>query len=114
MKAALPIIVMEFGRVTLVIAVLSALSFNVLSCIVVAEMNLFDLFNYLASNFFMLLGGLFTAIYVGWFLDRKVITAQLTNNGALRTRVQGAVVFCLRFIAPVAVIVIFLCYLGII
>lgn len=99
---------------TLVIAVLSALSFNVLSCIVVAEMNLFDLFNYLASNFFMLLGGLFTAIYVGWFLDRKVITAQLTNNGALRTRVQGAVVFCLRFIAPVAVIVIFLYYLGII
>lgn len=99
---------------TLVIAVLSALSFNMLSSIVVAEMNLFDLFNYLASNFFMLLGGLFTAIYVGWFLDKKVITAQLTNNGALRTRVQGAVVFCLRFIAPVAVIVIFLCYLGII
>lgn len=99
---------------TLVFAVLSALSFNMLSSIVVAEMNLFDLFNYLASNFFMLLGGLFTAIYVGWFLDKKVITAQLTNNGALRTRVQGAVVFCLRFIAPVAVIVIFLCYLGII
>lgn len=102
------------AALTLVVAVLSALSFNVLSGFTVGGMVLFDFFNYLSSNFFMLLGGLFTAIYVGWFLDRKVIHAQLTNGGALRTRVQGAVVFCLRFVAPVAVVVIFLYYLGII
>lgn len=99
---------------TLVIAVVSALSFNVLSGVSIIDKNIFDFLNDLSSNFFMLLGGLFTAIYVGWFLDKKVITAQLTNNGALRTRIQWIVIFCLRFVAPVAVIFIFLCYMGII
>ncbi|MDO4511582.1 MAG: sodium-dependent transporter [Bacteroidales bacterium] len=102
------------AALTLVIAVVSALSFNVLSDTMVSGMNLFDFFNYLSSNFFMLMGGLFTAIYVGWFLDRKVITAQLTSGGRYRTRVQWAVIFCLRYIAPVAVVIIFLYYLGII
>ncbi len=99
---------------TVVIASLSALSFNVLSGVSVLNMGLFDFFNYLSSNFFMLLGGLFTAIYVGWIIDRKVIAAQLTNHGTIHVHVQWAVVFCLRFIAPVAVVVIFLYYLGLI
>lgn len=60
---------------TLVFAVLSALSFNVLSGVKLFDMNIFDLLNYAGSNVFMLLGGLFTAIYVGWFLDPKVIAA---------------------------------------
>ena len=100
--------------ITLVIAVVSALSFNVLSGVSIIDKNIFDFLNDLSSNFFMLLGGLFTAIYVGWFLDKKVITAQLTNHGTLRTRIQWLIVFCLRFVAPVAVVLIFLCYVGII
>ena len=100
--------------ITLVIAVVSALSFNVLSGVSIIDKNIFDFLNDLSSNFFMLLGGLFTAIYVGWFLDKKVITAQLTNHGTLRTRIQWFIVFCLRFVAPVAVVLIFLCYVGII
>ena len=91
-----------------------ALSFNVLSDITLFGMNIFDIFNYVSSNVFMLLGGLFTAIYVGWFLNRKVVHDQLTNHGALTTRVEGYVIFCLRFVAPVAVFFIFLWCVGLI
>mgnify|MGYP002623281793 CR=1 FL=1 len=96
-----------------VLAVLSALSFNVLSGLTLWGMNIFDLLNYMASNVFMLLGGLFTALYVGWFLDRKVIREQLTNHGALRGREIPYVVFCLRWVAPVAVLLIFLWCVGV-
>lgn len=99
---------------TLAIAVLSALSFNVLSDIIVAEMNLFDLFNYAASNFFMLLGGLFTAVYVGWFLDKRIISEQLSNQGRLNKAMLNYTVLCLRYVAPVAVGLIFLYYVGLI
>ena len=96
------------AALTVVISTLSALSFNVLDHVTLAGMNLFDIFNYAASNVFMLMGGLFTAVYVGWFMDRAIIERQLTNGGALRSRVQGYVIFCLRYIAPVAVALIFL------
>ena len=100
--------------VTVILATLSALSFNVLSDVTLAGMNIFDLFNYAASNIFMLLGGLFTAVYVGWFLDWHIINDQLTNHGMLKTRVQHYITFCLRYVAPVAVVLIFLFYVGII
>lgn len=92
----------------LVLSTLSALSFNVLDHVTLAGMNLFDMFNYAASNVFMLMGGLFTAVYVGWFLDRTIIDRQLTNGGALRSHVQRYTIFCLRYIAPIAVALIFL------
>lgn len=99
---------------TVVMAVFCALSFNVLGHIKLWGMNIFDLFNYLAGNVFMLLGGLFTAVYVGWFLDRKIIREQLTNSGRLHGREVPYVVFCLRWVAPVAVLLIFLLFVGII
>ncbi len=96
------------------LAVLCALSFNVLKSFTVFGMNIFDLFNYLSSNVFMLLGGLFTAVFVGWFIDRRVIVEQLTNRGRLNVPVVNYLMFCLRYVAPVAVVFIFLQLVGII
>ena len=100
--------------IVVVLSTLCALSFNVLSPVKLFGMNIFDLFNYLSSNVFMLLGGLFTAVFVGWFLDRRIITEQLTNKGRLSVPVMNYLMFCLRFIAPVAVVFIFLQLVGII
>ena len=96
------------------LAVLCALSFNVLKSVTVFGMSIFDLFNYLSSNVFMLLGGLFTALFVGWFLDRRVIVEQLTNRGRLNVPVMNYLMFCLRYVAPVAVVFIFMQLVGII
>lgn len=98
----------------LVIATLSALSFNVLSDVTLWGMNLFDVFNYAASNVFMLLGGLFTAVFVGWFLDKRIITEQLTNRGTIKSHAQPYIIFCLRYVAPVTVCLIFLYCVGLI
>jgi len=81
------------AAVTLVMSTLCALSFNVLDNVKLFGMNLFDLMNYAASNVFMLIGGLFTAIYVGWFLDRKIVRDQFTNGGRLRGSAQPYVIF---------------------
>lgn len=99
---------------TVTVAVLSALSFNVLSDFTLWDMNLFDLFNYAASNIFMLMGGLFTAVYVGWFLDKHIIADQLSNGNHLNKAVLNYTVLCLRFVAPIAVGLIFLYYVGLI
>ena len=100
---------------TLILAVLAALSFNVLDDIKLFGKSIFDAMDYAASNIFMLIGGLFTAVYVGWILDRKVVHDQLTNGGRLTaTVVEPYLIFCLRYVAPVSIIFIFLYLTGII
>ena len=100
--------------VTFALAALAALSFNVLDNITLWGKNIFDMMDYAASNIFMLLGGLFTAVYVGWILDRKVIHDQLTNGGRLKGAAEPYLIFCLRYVAPVSIFFIFLYLTGII
>ncbi len=99
---------------TFVLALFAALSFNVLDDIKLFGKNIFDMMDYAASNIFMLLGGLFTAVYVGWVLDRKVVHEQMTNGGRLKGRMEPFLIFCLRFAAPISIIFIFLYLTGII
>ena len=99
---------------TFALAVIAALSFNVLDDIKLWGKNIFDMMDYAASNIFMLLGGLFTAVYVGWILDRKVIHEQITNGGRLKGAMEPFLIFCLRYVAPVSIIFIFLYLTGII
>ena len=99
---------------TFALAVIAALSFNVLDDIKLWGKSIFDMMDYAASNIFMLLGGLFTAVYVGWILDRKVVHEQMTNGGRLKGSMEPFLIFCLRYIAPLSIIFIFLYLTGII
>lgn len=99
---------------TFALAVLAALSFNVLDQVKILGKSIFDAMDYAASNIFMLLGGLFTAVYVGWILDRKVVHEQLTNGGRLKGAMEPYLIFCLRYVAPVSIFFIFLYLTGII
>jgi len=99
---------------TFVLAVVAALSFNVLDDVKLFGKSIFDAMDYAASNVFMLLGGLFTAVYVGWILDRKVVHDQLTNGGRLKGSMEPFLIFCLRYAAPVSIFFIFLYLTGII
>ena len=96
------------------LAIVASLSFNVLEDIKLFDMNIFDMMDYCASNVIMLLGGLFTAVYVGWILDRKVVHDQLTNGGRLKGNSEPFMIFCMRYIAPVCIVFIFLSLTGII
>ena len=100
--------------ITFALATVAAMSFNVLDSIKLWGKNIFDMMDYAASNIFMLIGGLFTAIYVGWIMDRKIVHEQLTNGGLLKARMEPFVVFCMRYVAPVSIFFIFLYLTGII
>ena len=100
--------------ITFALATVAALSFNVLDDIKLWGKNIFDMMDYAASNIFMLIGGIFTALYVGWVMDRKIIHEQLTNGGRLKARSEPYMLFCMRYVAPVCILFIFLYLTGII
>lgn len=96
-----------------VLGVLCSLSFGVLSEATLFGRTVFGWCDFLSSNILLPLGGMLISIYVGWVLDKKVIRKEMTNNGELRTRLARILVFVLRYIAPTAIILIFLGGLGV-
>jgi len=65
----------------------------------------------IASAKFMLpLGGLFISLFVGWYLDKRMVYAQLTNEGTLKfsTGFLKTYIFLLRYVAPLAMLAIFI------
>jgi len=58
------------------------------------------------------LGGLCISLFTGWYLDKKVVWSEITNNGTLRIPVYRLIVFILKYIAPIAITLIFINELG--
>ena len=58
----------------------------------------------------MTLGALLTVVFVGWRLKKTDIYDEFTNGGSLRlnVRIFGVLWFLIRYIAPVAIILIFI------
>lgn len=76
-------------------------------------MNLFDSFDYLASNVLMPLGGLLITIFVGYYVKKNHILAELTNDGQVgNPKLIGAYHIILRYITPILLIIVFLNAMG--
>ena len=75
-------------------------------------LTLFDLFDFVTAKIMLPLGGMFIAIFTGWYLDKRIVWEEISNNGTLKIQVYRLLIFILRFIAPVAIAFIFINELG--
>ena len=93
-----------------VIGAVCSLSFGPLSHIQISGGNIFDFLDSLSSNVLMTLGSLFTVIFVGWRLKKTDVYDEFTNGGTLsrNSKIFGVLWFLIRYIAPVAIIAIFI------
>ena len=85
------------------VGVFCALSFGPFAGVKLFGMNIFDLFDYVASNIFLPVGGMFVSIFTGWYLDKKLIRNEITNYGTLHVPYLRFVIFILRYFAPIAI-----------
>jgi len=65
--------------------------------------GVFGTLDYLASNWFLPVGGLLIALFVGWFLSNRDTKEELEAGHGDLGNLYGAWRFCLRFAAPIAV-----------
>ena len=93
---------------TAVVGVLATLSFRTGSPLHIAGNTVFDLLDHLTALYFMPLGGLCIVLFVGWKMKRAAVMDELTNGGSLRTGIRRVIYFIIRFVAPVAIAVIFI------
>lgn len=98
----------------LLLGSLCSLSFGVLSGVTICERSIFDMFDFITSNILVPLSGISVAIFVGWYLDRKLVENEITNHGRIRGRYLPYVRFLIRYIAPLAIVAILLNQFGLI
>ena len=94
----------------LLFASIPSLSFGPLKDVHLLGRGIFDFCDNLCSNFLMTLGALLFCIFVGWKMPRETVRGELSNHGRYRTndRLFPFIYFLIRYIAPIAIAVIFL------
>lgn len=75
-------------------------------------MTLFDLFDYVTAKLMMPIGGFLIAIFTGWYLDKKIVWEEITNQGKLKPIIYKTLIFLLKYFAPIAIMLIFTHELG--
>lgn len=94
------------------LGIFCSLSLGVMKGATVFGLGMFDLFDFVTAKIMLPLGGLLVSIFTGWYLDKKLVWAEITNNGTLKVSVYKLIIFILKYVAPVAISVIFINELG--
>lgn len=95
------------------VGVVCSLSFGPLKDVLIFGMSIFDFFDYISGNIFLPVAGMLISIFAGWYLDRRILTEEFSNNGELRAKYIPLIVFLLRYIAPVAIGLVLLNQVGV-
>jgi neurotransmitter:Na+ symporter, NSS family len=94
------------------VGVFCTLSWSTLKHVSIGGKNIFDALDFAASNVLLPLGGLLIVLFVGWYMKSMEVKAELSNEGTLKLKIYWLFSFLIRFIAPVAIAVVFLHGIG--
>lgn len=81
-------------------------SFNIANDLKISGMTFFDGLDHITSNIFLPLSGLLVAIFTGWMMTRSDTADELQLNS--RSLTFRSWRFVMRYVAPIAIVVIFL------
>jgi neurotransmitter:Na+ symporter, NSS family len=86
----------------------SALSFGVISDFTLLGRNIFDFADYITSSFGLPIGALFISIFVSYRLKREDVRNEIQQGSSISAGMFNAWITLLRYIVPVAIILVFL------
>ncbi|UAC49616.1 sodium-dependent transporter [Bacillus aquiflavi] len=103
----------QAGSLIFLLGIPSTLSFGLLSDVTVFGKTIFDLADYLVSNILLPIGALSISIFAFLKIPRQTLIDEIstgTNNGK---RIFTIWFFLIRYIAPIAIIIVFLDVIGV-
>ena len=75
-------------------------------------LGFFDLLDFTTAKLMLPLNGFFVCLFVGWYLKRSVSYDELTNYGLQKTSYCSLYMLIIKYIAPIAIALIFVNELG--
>lgn len=91
------------------VGILCSLSFGPLSGVKIMGNSIFDFCDKLASNFLMVLGSLLFVLFAGWKMKKSILENEIAPEGSSPSKFTlfKILYFLIRYVAPLAIIVIF-------
>lgn len=96
-----------------IVGVFCSLSFGGRDWLCIGGKSLFDIFDFASGQVMLPLGGFLTCLFIGWYVPKSISKGEFTNYGTLKTSLYSAWLFCVRYIAPVCIVLIFLQQMGV-
>ena len=96
------------------VGIIATLSFSNLSDVKLFDLTIFDMLDYVSANILLPIGALLIVIFLGWYIGKKVVSDELSNNGAIKQKFIGLFMFIIKYIAPIAITLVFLNSIGLI
>ena len=92
------------------LGILCSLSFGPLSGVNIMGNSIFDFCDKLASNFLMVLGSLLFVLFAGWKMKKSILADEIAPDGSSSVKITlfKILYFLIRYVAPLAIIVIFI------
>lgn len=97
-----------------VIGAVCSLSLGKWNFVQVFGKSLFDFLDFFTGQIMLPVGGFLTCLFVGWYLPHKIVRDEFTNYGTLRGRLFHTYLFCMKYVCPVCILLIFLHQFGLI
>jgi len=94
------------------LGILSTMSWGMLKGVEVFKQNIFGILDFTASSVLLPLGGLFIVLFVGWYLGRNTVKQEISSQGLFKVRLVSLFVFIVKFLAPIAIALVFLNGIG--
>lgn len=94
--------------VVFTIGVFCTLSFGPLSHVTIFGLTIFDLCDKLTATYMMPIVALLFTLFIGWYLPKVDVYDELSNSGQLKARYFKIYYFIVKYIAPLALIIILL------
>ena len=95
-----------------VLGVFCSFSMGIWDSYKIFGLNFFDLMDWISANMLLPLGGLFIALFIGWFLGPGKAYHEALKGGSITRNLIQVFIFLVRFIAPIAIAIVFLNGIG--
>ena len=97
---------------TSIIGAFCSLSLGAVDGLVIFGKSLFDWFDFITGQIFLPTVGFLTCMFIGWYVPHKVVRDEFTNWGTLSGRFFHLFIFLVKYVCPLAILIIFLHQLG--
>lgn len=95
-----------------ILGILSSLSMGLLKSYTLFGLNFFNLLDFVTAKIMLPLGGMMICIFTAKRVDKLLLKEEVTNHGTIRFYFFSTYVFFVKYIAPIAIGLIFLNELG--
>lgn len=92
----------------MLVGLFASLSLQSDSSLRIAGMSLFDSLDFLSAKVLLPIGAFFIVIFVGWFMGKKMFYDEISNEGTLKLSIKSVIFFIIKYLAPLAIAVIFI------